>query len=568
MSKIYFNKGLLRIQHSLSEEELEALLQDLIGWRRQKEELVASPLLLPYRQAHELVPDLEEDEDSILGEFAQLQARLREPARDLADAEHLFHVQKRPTKLLTRRSRALVTSAPGTGKTVVALTALAQHRKATKPSIVVIVCPLSLIDGWRAEAEAWWLGELRARGESPQVYVWRKTQETSNLPTNLGADSKSMLQVVITTPETIYGLYKRNMVWTVFGDRANENSWLILDESFLYKNRASKRSHAARELAELFRNVWELSGMPISRFNDDLFFQLRLLYPTVFTSYWKFAKRYCIIRTTPWGDKIVGDRKGSLELLKEDLADILIEGDFPEEVPDWQPEIVKCPLSGPQLSTYKILRDELLLKVGEMGEEDWAKEIPILNLISLTTFLNKAASNLALLGDKDCSAKEDRLIELIQERPLPALIWINYRETAERLLHKLGPLPGLKVAVLTGGTKPADRKPIVDAFQKGELNCLILNPAVGKYGFTLTAARTAYYLEKTFDGEAFYQSLFRARRIVSNHPVNLIFLLATLPLEGKDRKVKKSIDELIHEKVIYRSEKAQRLTVGDLLGTL
>ena len=55
--------------------------------------------------------------------------------------------------------------------------------------------------------------------------------------------------------------------------------------------------------------MWLLSGNPVTRYADDLWSQLHLVWPKAFPSYWRFAKRYCVVEETPWGDKVVATRR-------------------------------------------------------------------------------------------------------------------------------------------------------------------------------------------------------------------------------------------------------------------
>ncbi len=179
----------------------------------------------------------------------------------------------------------------------------------------------------------------------------------------------------------------------------------------------------------------------------------------------------------------------------------------------------------------------------------------------------QVASNPALVGGIDASAKEDMLLDIILDNPMPAIVWVEFTETAQRLQARLGRLPGMegRVEILNGDVKPNLRASIVDRFQGGQTDILICNPGVGKYGYSLTRARSMYYLERNYDREKFYQSLYRARRITSKHPVQIYYMLAALP--GKAKPIK-TVDHVIHRLLKDSAENAQRLTVGKLIGDL
>lgn len=529
-----------------SRSQTQAVREMLICWTRKGDNtLIAEPIRLAYIEAKETLPKLEEDESVEL-----FKMHLHQILKPIGGAEvpGLFEVQKQPTRMLFDRDKALLTAAPGLGKTIMLCAAASR----VQPQALVIVCPSSLVDNWRIELEKWWLAEERIISARVKVDIWRQ------LPPQAPCWGKYDHYVVITTPDTVRILHKKKLLFPYLEEVEELPSLLILDESYLYKNRKAARSQAVEELATLFRKCWQDSGMPISKFNDDLFFQLKILYPATFRGYWKFVERYCLLEKSHWGTKIVGDRLPP-EKLKEDLADILIECQYPEGIPDWQPQIVKCRMGDYQDKIYNDLKEKLIVEAEVLGLDT---PLTVKNLISLTSRLLQVVSNTHLVNGDDCSCKEDMLLEMLAEKPVPSLVWVNYIRTAKELQLKLKKLPWIKSGILMGATPPAERQRLVEGFQEGKYNLLIMHPGVGKYGHTLTVARTAYYLERNFDREGFYQTLFRGRRITSEHPIELIYLIATYK-DGRS-----TLDQLVHNLLVLSSKNAQILTAGELIGKL
>jgi hypothetical protein len=111
---------------------------------------------------------------------------------------------------------------------------------------------------------------------------------------------------------------------------------------------------------------------------------------------------------------------------------------------------------------------------------------------------------------------------------------------------------------MTGETPPELRQDIVDNFQAGNLDILIAHPAVGKFGLTLTKARTAIYVERSFNGDDYYQSLYRFRRIGTTVSPHVIHLVAQRP-EGKNGS---TIDQIIDRVLDYRKNSSLSITSG------
>lgn len=466
-------------------------------------------------------------------------------------------VQKEPATLLWQRERALLTAAPGLGKTVMALVALAEKSF----DLAVIVVPLTSLDGWEEEIRKWLTPTL------PDFLFlkWRDKEAVVSLP-----DEHPSPVIVLTTPNVIGKIQEMQTEYgqgldSVFYDRVDRDTFLILDESFMYQNRKAGRTNVIEELALYFRTIWQLSGMPVSTVNDDLFTQLRILYPKTFRSYWKFARRYCLIESSYWGDKVVGNRPDSEELLRRDLEDILIPCEYPDNVPDWIPETVDCPMTDAQEKLYAEAKAEMaLLGKPKKSKKSNTQDPPLTKsrMIVLTSRLRQIASNPVTYGGINESGKWDKFLSLVGQYPKPALVWVKYTATAKLIYKALAEMyPQYRLGSITGATKQQDRYTQVQQFQAGQMDILLLNDGVGKYSLTLTAAKVAYYLERDFNGEAYYQSLFRARRITSEHPVRIVLFRSTHQ-DGKP-----TIDHLVHKALLERSQNAQRLTMGELIGS-
>ena len=114
---------------------------------------------------------------------------------------------------------------------------------------------------------------------------------------------------------------------------------------------------------------------------------------------------------------------------------------------------------------------------------------------------------------------------------------------------------GMSSFFMIGETSLIERQNIVSAFQDNKIDALVIGQAVGSFGHTLTAARSAVYLERNYDGN-YFQSLHRFRRIgTKEHPV-------VLHLRSVDSRGKQTVDHLIHNVLDYRIQMIQKLTVG------
>jgi SNF2 family DNA or RNA helicase len=504
--------------------------------------LWALPLYLAYVELKEQFPTMEED--------GSIFPVLEQPITLLQ--HNLFSTQIEPTKKLLNRKRALLMAPFRAGKTVMVLTALKTLCIQSRPVDIVIVAPLSLLSAWQAEVTKWLVAECRALGIPLQVEIWwNKTAAHEYL-------SNHITSIIITSPQVIHGLHKQNTLCDFFDDENSTNRFLILDESFLYQNKETQLSKSAYEFATYFEYCWLLSAMPASKFVDDLFSQLKILLPQI-RSYWKFTRRYCLIQSTPWADQVVGNRPNAIEKIIEDFRDIVIQGNYPEDMPKHEPHVITCVMGPKQAAIYKELLTELKVKAETLGTH---KPLTLKNLVTLSTRLLQVVSNPCLLDGVNESCKWDALPNLLIPANLPALVWVNHIQTGELIEQMIFNQVTNRVEKLTGQTPKQERGNVVDRFQQGLIDVLIVNPHVGKYGLTLSAAKTAIYLELSFHTEAYTQSLFRGLKAGNLHPAKIITLLATQPNDCK------TIDHIAYQALKTSTNLAAKLTVGEFVADL
>lgn len=529
---------------------IQTLKDELVCWKRVNDHddwLQAEGITLALNELEEFVPGLTLA-PSI--EKFKMDCEMANRVQEDLQIPGLKPVQQVPTEILTFRDKAILTATPGSGKTIMALTAL----KRNDPKFTLIVCPNSLVDDWKEQVHTWWTAEVNAAGQNIRTEAWYTAKDITPLSVT---DNENL--VIITTPNVILSMFKNSTLDINLPDMGGP-SILILDESFLFKNRKAQRSEPMVMLANSFDKVWLLSGMPISRFSDDIYQQLRILYPKIFSSYWKFARRYCFTEKNAWAEIVKEDKPGSVEKLQKDLADILIPCDFPEGVPDWIPTIVECEMSKGQADIYTQLATEKKVEASLMQRDT---PLTLKTLISMTGRLLQVASNPALVGGPFIACKWNQLMVMLAVEELPCIVWVQHTLTAHAIKEMIEEhFPHFTVGIMMGFTKIADRTALKKRFQEGKLTVLIMHPAVGKYGHTLTAAKVMYYLERGWNAEEYFQTLFRARRITSTHSVKIVYLLATLP------KGKKTIDHLVHKKLTKRSKNAMKISAKELIGSL
>ena len=458
----------------------------------------------------------------------------------------LFNYQKEAVSFLAGRKRAMLSLSPGLGKTLVS----SYSASLTNARSILVIAPASLLYMWKSELEKW--SENLAK--QPVVRIWNSSKKfIAPIPKAI-----PLTQVYwdIANPEAVVSNYK------FFSERTYD--LVILDESTYYKNRKAQRTKKIAEITKNKEIVWLLTGSPATRYLDDLWSQFNIINPKAYSSYWRFAETYCVVDKTNWGTNIAANKVGAEEQIKKKFSDIYFARSQEEvtDIPDWLFEEIDCVMTPEQEKYYTELEIELKTEILKAaGKDDWedldeTQLISVNNHLAMVTRLLQFSSNPSLLGSTDTSGKWENLLKLFEFYPKPFIVWTTYIESAKQLSAKIA-ATGMKTDFMIGETKPEERQTLVDSFQAGKLDCLVLGQAVGSFGLTLTKARTAFYLERNFDG-SYFQSLYRVRRIgTTERPV--IVHLRSVKNNGQ-----KTIDHVVHDMLDYRVGMIKNLTVGML----
>lgn len=304
---------------------------------------------------------------------------------------------------------------------------------------------------------------------------------------------------------------------------------IAVDESILLKNRRAVKTNVLGSLQRAAdETIWELSGSPTAKYRDDLFRQLQVMAPRAFTSYWRFAEFMCVVEKGQWGWKIVGDRpEVDAHSYLRDFMFVRSQDEVLPELPDYIVRDIDLEASPRQRRALDEMFEEWIAVLEEAPDDPVVADTWLARL----TRLMQMTSNLGSLPKHDGSfhrpgsVKQDLLIDMIKgdEIELPLLVWTWYVETTQLLTTKLATLPGLNVGSVTGRDSRDAKDATIEAYRDGELNVLVCQMGVGKFGHTFTDTRTVFYHDRAFDSDAWVQSLRRVRRIGLEHrPVLII----------------------------------------------
>jgi SNF2 family DNA or RNA helicase len=419
---------------------------------------------------------------------------------------------------------SMICLSPGLGKTAVSI--LAAQSYGFKR--VLVIAPLTLLRTWVREIKMW-------GGQAANII--------HGLSDLLASAIFNPLWTVTNYDSVVRHPEEFNQGWDL----------VILDESILVKNRSAKRTKVLKSVTASATKVWALSGSPTSRYLDDLFAQFQILLPKMFTSYWRFAEEYCYVVRDQWGWNVVGSRQ-NIDMQKE-FEDIMFVRSMDDviDLPKELQETIELDLLPAQKYVYnKILKE---FKI-ELASGD---TLSVPNRMAQLVRLQQVVSNLQTLdlSADDISIKFDCIEELLETERAepPVLIWTHWIDTGRALRDRLS--KHWSVALIFSDTPPEERQAVIDMFQGGKIQVLIISIGTGKYGITLTNANSIIYCDRSWDADAVFQSSFRVRRIGLDHsPV-----VFSLQCPG-------TTDDLVTDNLIGKFRDIARLTNTDLLALL
>ncbi len=404
----------------------------------------------------------------------------------------------------------------GLGKTLQALALLQGELdagRADRPSLVVV--PTSLIGNWEAEA----------RRFTPQlkIVVLHGAQRAKQFK------HIAQAHVVITS----YPLAMRDMA-TLGGQ-----SWhyVMLDEAQRIKNSRSQAAMSVKGLSARHRLC--LSGTPLENHLGELWSLMDFVCPGLLGSEAQFREHYRnpIERRH---DTFIADQLAKrvrpfiLRRTKQQVA---------RELPEKTESLLRVELNGLQRDLYETVRATMDKKLRDVIAQQGLARSQIMVLDALLKLrqvccdprLLKSAPDAEGMAPKASypSAKMELLLDLLPtlvEDGRRILLFSQFTEMLaliERELARLK-LPYLK---LTGET--ADRTPLVDRFQQGEVPLFLISLKAGGVGLNLTAADTVILYDPWWNPAVEQQAIDRAYRIGQDKPVFVYKLLASGTVEDK-----------------------------------
>lgn len=400
--------------------------------------------------------------------------------------------------LLETGGRGAIRAPTGAGKTVIALDAV----KALGFKRLLILVP-------RFSALLTWVSNIEKTGFAKQhevavIQKWSK-------------DKRSGVWSEPTTARIVIALYQ-----TIIRDVeqvADEDSgfdFVICDESHRIRNRQTDTYKAVKRICRRRRCVF-LTATPQSKGPQDLWTTLNILSPKVFTSYWKFVNRYCVVEDNEYGKEITGVRRSTLPELKHRISGFLHNiptKDLKGWVPASQRQILPVEADAKVMRIYRSLEQELLATLpGQnvlMVPNTLAKFTALRQLLCCPSILHPALGvGQGIQAVLEHAVNNDPHVVIFSDFVESFDIW-------EKFLKKRG----APVYRLQGGMRLGDIQSTIGQFERhrqDEHASVLLCSIPFAESFDLLSPYNGYFVGYSWDQNANYQAEGRLTRGSKTH---------------------------------------------------
>lgn len=475
-------------------------------------------------------------------------------------------------RLIADVGRVLISDEPGTGKTITSILGVVERHAVIGRTPTLVVCPASVMDAWVTAWSTW------APGYRP--VAWRGTPAKR-------AGLVGTADVYIAS----YGTVSRDHSGPL---KKLHIGGIVIDECHKITDPDTAQSRAVRALVTRdVSTVVELSGTPIRTDAGNLWPSLCLLMPGAYPARSRFVTRYCLTSPGAYGAEIAGLNTHYEPELRASLIGQtrrVAKADVLSQLPPKIYSVRTVDMPAKYRKAYQQMESDMFAELPD-NDEPLSALTTLAKLTRLRQLASAAAditvTHIKVDGDgrevkpgapgydsaetrpkwhvrlKSPSWRVAGLLEILNERRggTPTVVFSESRQLLELAGTALTDA-GYRVGYVKGGQSAAARTADVDAFQRGDLDALLLTTGAGGTGLTLTAADCVVFLERPWPLVDAMQAEDRCHRIGSEQHESIEII---------DIVVRDTIDQRVFERL---REKAGQLAefaqdpriVAELLG--
>lgn len=450
---------------------------------------------VPYsRKAAELIAQLPDStiEQSAAELMAAATRKVRQP--DSFPNSYQFKTepmehQRKALNFVWGKDVAALFMAMRTGKTKTTIDWFTALKQENKIDHVLVFCPLSVRGSWESQIIEHCPMDAKIARYDLSKPAGRHSQESFSF-------TEHPFKVMIVGVESMATGGASEWVRMYIADHGRV--FCVVDESHLIKTHNARRTDKITTLGKLCAYRTILTGTPIAASPLDLYSQFRFLDPDIigFSDFYTFKANHAVMGGYE-NRQIVGYE--NLEDLMRDVEPHTFQVNA-DEVADLPPKVYATRVVelNPQARvTYNNVKKSRLIDYK-------GKQLVLSNALDRLTRLAGIANGVMATGelgnfeyDWVSNAKINELLNLIEENPVPTVIWTTGRMELRKIVEALN-AAGHDTREIHGGIRENDRIEAVNVFQNGGVQFLVANTAVGGTGIKLSRARMLVYMSNSF----------------------------------------------------------------------
>lgn len=498
--------------------------------------------------------------DSLRERVEELQEAAIYPALDIrekTDAEgydDLFPHQRADVKFLRLAGRGLLMNGMGSGKTRSAISTIQDAFEDGKDVFpLLVVAPSATKYPWQKEFDAVWPGlsitvvdgtatRRRKQLEAPaHVYImnYEQMRMHSKLVPYGNQAMKKCTECGGQDPKvkpTACQVHEKEL------NRINFKS-VVVDEIHRLKDGKSQSTRATKAAAGDADIRIAMSGTPIANTPEDLWSILNFLWPRSFSSKSRFIDRYLVVSQNTWGGMEVLGIKPNMQdeffSIIDPITRRMPESYVLKHLPPSVYSTREVEMGTKQAKAYKDMAKNMMTEL-ESGMV--MVESPLIKSMRLLQFASSYAEiipneDMTLEGDEDeepkinlklsdPSCKVDAIMEDIESGDFgddSVVIFAVSRQLIELLSERMEK-KGLEHGLITGNQSSYQKSVAIEEFQEGKTKYVLATVAAAGTGITLTKARIAVFLQRSWSNVIDKQAEARVRRIGSEIHDSILYI--------------------------------------------
>lgn len=412
---------------------------------------------------------------------------------------------------LRTHDRAILADEPGLGKTRMALEAASGRTLIITPAMLDGVWNQHEIPMWTPGLDYLWTPYTRLSGRETVERNGRKVSVVTGRP----------------RPEL-------RQKWDT----------LILDEAHYLCGRKANWTKLLFGTTLRAPRIWLITGTPMRNWGHELYSICRILHEPGdkrYSSYWRWVNQYFQVYLNPWGGQEIGELHEGMtwEVFAEwnDLPEVMLARTLEDagvELPPLTETYIECGMGVDQMKAYASMKRDFFVEIE-------GHQIVALHAGSKANQLRKISTSLGV-ADPELASKPSGKLEALKEL-LDSLkgrssivLFCHYRRSAD-LVADVCAQAGLRTGKVMGGVPQRVRDDTVNAFQAGKIDALVGTLGTIQEGITLTRARYAIFVERSFRPTTNQQAIKRLHRIGQTSPVTAYHLVTAKTVDKGMLKV-------------------------------